>query len=117
MPSRDIKTATDLLEDHITTMESNGNSPEYIGGHVKSVKSWLRYFDVEIKRKIKISFAGSTPTLQDERVPEGQEMSEIYSRAEPARVCYHIPDGKVRPEAGGAGQPRWNQRASDARPA
>ena len=79
---KDIKTATDLLEDHITTMESNGNSPEYIGGHVKSVKSWLRYFDVEIKRKIKISFAGSTPTLQDERVPEGQEMFEIYSRAD-----------------------------------
>ena len=78
---KDIKAATDLLEDHITTMESNGNSPEYIGGYVKSVKSWLRYFDVEIKRKIKISFAGSTPTLQDERIPDGQEMSEIYSRA------------------------------------
>lgn len=78
---KDIKTATDLLEDHVTVMESNGNSPGYIDGFVKSVKSWLGYFDVEIKRKIKISSTGSTPTLQDERVPDGDEMSEIYSRA------------------------------------
>ena len=78
---KDIKTATDLLEDHVTMMETNGNAPEYIGGFVKSVKSWLGYFDVEIRRKIKISSTGSTPTLQDERVPDGDEMSEIYSRA------------------------------------
>ena len=78
---KDIKTATDLLEDHVAAMETNGNSPEYIGGFVKSVKSWLGYSDVEVRRKIKISFTGSTPTLQDERVPDGDEMSEIYSRA------------------------------------
>ena len=78
---KDIKTATDLLEDHVTMMETNGNAPEYIGGFVKSVKSWLGYSDVEIRRKIKISSTGSTPTLQDERVPDGDEMSEIYSRA------------------------------------
>ena len=78
---KDVKTATDLLEDHVTAMETNGNSPEYIGGFIKSVKSWLGYFDVEVRRKIKISSTGSTPTLQDERVPDGNEMSEIYSRA------------------------------------
>ena len=78
---RDIKTLTDLLEDHIAMMESNNNSPGYIDGYVKSIKSWLRYFDVEIRRKIRISSMGSTPTLQNERVPNGDEMSEIYSRA------------------------------------
>ena len=78
---KDIKTATDILEDHITDMESNGNAPSYIGGFIKSVKSWLGYFDVEIRRKIKVSSLGSTPTLQNERVPDGNEMSEIYSRA------------------------------------
>ena len=81
LATRDLKTATDLLEDHISMMESDGNSPGYIDGYVKSVKSWLRYFDVEVRRKIKVSNAGSTPTLQDERIPDGQEMSEIYSRA------------------------------------
>ena len=78
---KDIKAATNLFEDHVTVMESNGNSPGYIDGFVKSVKSWLRHFDVEIRRKIKVSSTGSTPTLQDERVPDGDEMSEIYSRA------------------------------------
>ena len=36
---------------------------------------------MEVRRKIKISSTGSTPTLQNERVPDGNEMSEIYSRA------------------------------------
>ena len=58
---KDIKTATDLLEDHVAAMETNGNSPGYIDGLVKSVKSWLGYFDVEVRRKIKISSTGSTP--------------------------------------------------------
>ena len=78
---RDLRTVTDLLEDHITMMESQDKSPGYIQDQIKTVKSWLRHFDVDIKRKLKVSSPMSTPTLVDERVPDGTEMSEIYSRA------------------------------------
>lgn len=46
-----------------------------------AIKSWLRHFDVEIKRKIKIANIDSTPTLENERVPEGNELAELFSRA------------------------------------
>ena len=78
---KDLRTATDLIEDHITMMESRGFAPGYIQDQLKTVKSWLRHFDVDIKRKLKVSSATATPTLADERVPDGSEMSEIYSRA------------------------------------
>ncbi len=81
LAQKDIRTATDLLEDHITMMEEKNNSPGYIEEQIKTVKSWLRHFDIEIKRKLRVSWANLTPTLQDERVPDGTEMAEIYSRA------------------------------------
>ena len=39
---KDIKTATDLLEDHVTMMETNGNSPGYIDGFRKVRKVMAR---------------------------------------------------------------------------
>ena len=81
LATRDLRTATDLLEDHITMMESKGYSPGYVEEQIKAVKSWLRHFDVEIKRKIRVSGHNFTPTLQNERVPSAQEMAELYSRA------------------------------------
>ena len=78
---KDLRTATDLLEDHVTMMESKNYSPGTIDDQIKTVKSWLRHFDVEIRRKIKISSNNFTPTLQNERVPNAEEMDEIYSRA------------------------------------
>ncbi len=78
---RDLRTATDLVEDHITMMESEAKSPGYIEEQVKTVKSWLRHFDVEVKRKIRVRKGIYAPTLQNERVPEGHEMAEIYSWA------------------------------------
>ena len=82
LATRDLRTATDLLEDHITMMESQGYSPGYVEEQIKTVKSWLRHFDVEIRRKIRVASANYTPTLQNERVPDASEMSEIYDRAD-----------------------------------
>ena len=78
---KDLRAATDLLEDHITMMESEGYSPGYVDEQIKTVKSWFRHFDVEVKRKIRVSGNNFTPTLQNERVPNAQEMVEVYSRA------------------------------------
>lgn len=58
----------DLVEDHVTWMEEQGHSPGYVEGILKGVRSWLVHNEIELKRKVKISNRGATPTLQDERV-------------------------------------------------
>ena len=78
---KDLRTATDLLEDHITMMESNNYSPGYIENHVNTIKSWFGHFDVVVKRRVRITSTGFSPTLQNEQVPDAREMADIYSRA------------------------------------
>ena len=78
---KDLRTATNLLEDHITMMEENKHSPGYIADYVRAIKSWLGHFDVRITRKLKVSNPDSTPTIENERVPNAQEMTEIIDRA------------------------------------
>ena len=75
------KDVADLLEDTITTMEKKGNAPQYIKTVVTAVKSWLHHFDIEVKRKIKITNVDTTPTLAGERVPEASELVELFNRA------------------------------------
>ena len=77
---RDLRAVTDLIQDHITWMEEQNKSPGYIESTVTAIKSWLRHFDVEIKRRIKINESESTPTLEHERVPNESEISEIFNR-------------------------------------
>ena len=77
---RDVRSATNLLEDHITWMEDKGYAPGYTSGFVKTFKSWMSHFDVEIRRRIKIKNPNQTPTLRDERVPDAQEMAELFAR-------------------------------------
>jgi len=72
------KTVEDLLQDHVTRMEEQGKAPGYISGVVKAVKSWLDHSGVEIKRRIKISNSSATPTIEDERVPEKDELRTLY---------------------------------------
>jgi integrase len=80
LATKDLKIATDLIEDHVTAMEQKGHSSGYIETTLTAVKSWLRHFDIELKRKIRIKNVDSTPTLEDERVPEASEMTEILNR-------------------------------------
>ncbi|HEY4680714.1 MAG TPA: hypothetical protein VIH04_05550 [Nitrosarchaeum sp.] len=78
---KDVRAVTDLIQDHITKMEEKGNSPGYIKGMLNATKSWLRQFDVEIKRKLNVRNPNYTPTLENERVPQGEEMIELFRRA------------------------------------
>lgn len=81
-------------------LESQGYSPGTVDDQLKTVKSWMRHFDVEIRRKIKVSSNNFTPTLQNERVPNAAEMGEIYSRAdmrEPAIISMMAKSG-LRPK-------------------
>lgn len=77
---RDLRTVTDLLQDHITWMEQEGKAPQYTKAIMTAAKSWLAHFDIQITRKMKIRNSDSTPTLEGERVPDGHELAEIFSR-------------------------------------
>lgn len=97
---KDTRAVSDLLQDHITSMEEKGKAPQYIKSVITSIKSWLAHFDVNITRKLKISNVESTPTLEDERVPEGHEMAEILDRADlrTATAISLIAKAGLRPE-------------------
>src|SRR3989442_13492304 len=77
---KDLRAVTDLIQDHITWMEKQNKSPGYIESTVTAIKSWLRHFEVEIRRKIKIDDPDATPTLANEKVPERDEIAEIFNR-------------------------------------
>lgn len=80
--TKDIRAVSDLLQDHITWMEEQNKAPQYIKATMTSVKAWLHHFDIEIKRKMRIANSDSAPTLVNERVPDGTELSEISSRSD-----------------------------------
>lgn len=77
----DVRSTTNLLEDHITWMEDQGYALGYISGFVKTFKSWMSHFGVEIKRRVKIKNPNQTPTLQDEKTPDAHEIVEVFARA------------------------------------
>lgn len=75
---RDRKKLDDLMQDHVTRMELEKKSPGYIGGMMKGVKSWLAHNDIELKRKIRISNLGATPSIENERVPDKEELKALF---------------------------------------
>ncbi len=109
LAQRDIKTATDLLADHMEAMEEHGNAPNYQKKMLDSLKSWMEHFALKPSRKIKIRNISSTPTLEDERVPEGNELAEIFNRCSlrAGATASFLSKGGLRPQVLG------NDDASD----
>ena len=81
----DSKQFQDSLEDLVERLESEGKAPQYIRGFLKTIRSWLRYNDVTLTRKIKISRPSATPTIENEQVPSKGELSRIL-RTSPLRI-------------------------------
>ena len=73
----DGKRAENLVLDFVTKMEREEKSPGYIAGMVKGVRSWLRFNDFELKRRIKIRNPNATPSIEDERIPTQDELKTI----------------------------------------
>ena len=78
---KDAKAVIDMIQDHVTWMLEQGKAPGYTRTTITAIKSWLAHFGVEVRRKIRVPNADSTPTLEDERVPNGSEMAEVLHRA------------------------------------
>jgi len=79
----DLKGLQDSLEDLVTRLEAEEKSPGYILGLLKATRSWLRYNDVKLTRRIKVSNPNRTPTLEDEKIPSKEELSRIFRTSSP----------------------------------
>ncbi len=55
---KDVITIENMLLDHVSWLESQNYAPNYIDGILKSIKSWLVFNYIELKRKVKIANAG-----------------------------------------------------------
>ena len=75
----------DCLEDMVAELESRRRAPGYITRLLKVVRSLLRYHDIILTRRIRITNPDATPTIENEQVPSQEELSRIL-RASPPRV-------------------------------
>jgi len=64
-----------LLVDTVTELEGKGYAGSYGQSIVKSVKSWLSFNNISLgERRINFTDPGDTPTLQEEKAPEQDEL-------------------------------------------
>jgi integrase len=82
---RDLAGFQDAIEDMVARLEDEGKAPGYIADLMKTLKSWLRYNDITLTRRIKIKNSTATPTIEDEKVPSQEELARIL-RASPPRI-------------------------------
>ncbi len=69
--------------DYVNHLHSLNRSPGYIANYVKAVKSWLQFNDINLVRRINVGNTSSTPSIEDERVPDKDELKQILGYAKP----------------------------------
>ena len=102
------KAAQDRLEDYIRSLKARLSSvdakplkPKTINGALCAVKSWFRFFELEVTRQIKVGNVRSTPTIEEEHPPSSEELNTILdhgnqrTRAATVLIAYT----GIRPEA------------------
>ncbi|MDH5568768.1 MAG: hypothetical protein OEX98_03120 [Nitrosopumilus sp.] len=80
---KDVIKIEDMLLDHVSWLESQNYAPNYVEGILKSIKSWLVFNYIELKRKIKIANAGIPVNIQDEQVPTKTQLQSILNVSNP----------------------------------
>ena len=80
---KDAIAIENILLDHVSWLESQNYSPNYIDGILKAIKSWLSYNYIELKRKIRITNAGVPVNIQDEIIPTKEILKSIIDVANP----------------------------------
>jgi hypothetical protein len=77
----------DQLFDFVTYLKNDGKAPSYIDNYLTCVKSWLRFNDILLVRKINVGNTARTPTIEDERVPTKAELKQILNLAKARGKC------------------------------
>jgi integrase len=77
----------DLLLDFVTKLRDEGKTPSYIENYLTCVRSWLRFNDLILVRKINIGNTNLTPTIENERIPTKTELKQIITYAPDRGRC------------------------------
>lgn len=80
MVEKNPQILTDILDDTITRMEEKGYAPGYIKSTITAVKSWFSHFGIHTTRRLKIKNSEIAVTLQNEKVPESEELAHMLLR-------------------------------------
>ncbi|MGC9074081.1 MAG: site-specific integrase, partial [Caldisericum sp.] len=87
-PEKIIKLAKDdprefknKFMDFVRSLEKQGKAGSYIVRFKKTLKSWLKFNDIDIKFNIKIKGEYETPKIANERVPSKEELARILRKA------------------------------------
>jgi integrase len=62
-------------------LEKQGKAGSYIVRFKKTLKSWLKFNDIDLKLDVKIKGEYETPRIANERVPSKEELSRIIRKA------------------------------------
>ncbi len=76
------KRREDLLTDYITDLVSAPKSPSYILVVRQAILSWLKWNDVEVRRRIKIPSRNNHPTLRDAYIPTQDDLRRVLHAAD-----------------------------------
>ena len=75
--------AENILLDHVSWMEEKKYAPQYIKGMMTAIKSWFEYNRIEIRRKIRIANMDVPTSIQDEAIPDREQLRKVLDAADP----------------------------------
>ncbi len=78
---KDQMSIRNIILDFINELNREGKSREYQKSFIKAIKSWLRYWDLDVPKSIKIKSMPSKISSR-ERIPDEYEYTDIINRAD-----------------------------------
>jgi hypothetical protein len=79
---QDRRGLENMLFDFVTEQEQQGKAPTYISNYLKVVNSWLTFNNQPPIKKIKIGNRNRRTTIEDERIPNKDELKQILNYAD-----------------------------------
>jgi len=91
----------DMLRKYVARLQQDNKAPGYIVGILKSVRSWLRDNEVSMTRDVKVANAEATPTIEDEGVPNKDELRNIFMSGNPRAnsIIVLMAEAGLRPQS------------------
>jgi len=78
----DIRSVEKLLLDFITDQDARA-APSYLENYIKVMNSWLKFNYLTPVKNVKLRNKNHRPTLDKERVPDKNELKQIFNYAKP----------------------------------
>jgi len=79
--SRDPKKFKNDFIDFVRSQEKNGKAGSYIVRFKKTLRSWLKFNEIDLKIDVKIKGENESPRITNERVPSKEELARIIRKA------------------------------------